>query len=105
MTARRGLHMPSRREAQYIPPEKHPPYHGPWQDKVTNADVLSRTGLPIQYVWHTLSLDMSAVWVDRIPKDILSRELALGRRTTVRSHIITKGFSFVDKVSVPTSDN
>ena len=38
-------------KAQHIPHEKHLLYHRDrgisWQDKVTNADVLSRAGLPI----------------------------------------------------------
>ena len=58
-----------------------------WQDKVTNADVLSRAGLPTMY---TLLRQRRLRWLGhlrrmedgRIPKDILYGELALGRRTT-----------------------
>ena len=63
-----------------------------WQDKVTNADVLSRAGLPTLY---TLLRQRRLRWLDhvrrmedgRIPKDILYGELALGRRTTGRPHL------------------
>ena len=62
-----------------------------WQDKVTNADVLSRAGLPSMY---TLLRQRRLRWLGhvhrmedgRIPKDILYGELALGRRTTGRPH-------------------
>ena len=58
-----------------------------WQDKVTNADVLSRAGLPTMY---TLLRQRRLRWLGhvrrmedgRIPKDILYGERALGRRTT-----------------------
>ena len=63
-----------------------------WQDKVTNADVLSRAGLPTKY---TLPRQRRLRWLGhvrrmedgRIPKDILYGELALGRRTTGRPHL------------------
>ena len=63
-----------------------------WQDKVTNADVLSRAGLPTMY---TLLRQRRLRWLGhvrrmedgRIPKDILYGELALGRRTTGRPHL------------------
>ena len=63
-----------------------------WQDKVTNADVLSRAGLPTMY---TLLRQRRMRWLGhvrrmedgRIPKDILYGELALGRRTTGRPHL------------------
>ena len=62
-----------------------------WQDKVTNADVLSRASLPTLY---TLLRQRRLRWLGqarrmedgRIPKDILYGELALGRRTTDRPH-------------------
>ena len=80
-------------KAQLIPPEKHPPYPGNilvGQSK--NADVLSRAGLPTMY---TLLRQCRLRWLGhvrrmedgRIPKDILYGELALGRRTTGRSHL------------------
>ena len=55
-----------------------------WQDKVTNADVLSRAGLPNMY---TLLRKRILRWLShvrrtedgRIPKDIRYGELALGR--------------------------
>ena len=58
-----------------------------WQDKVTNADVLSRAGLTTMY---TLLRQRRLLWLGhvrrmgdgRIPKYILYGELALGRRTT-----------------------
>ena len=58
-----------------------------WQDKVINADVLSRAGLPTIY---TLLRQRTLRWLGHvrrmedghIPKDILYGELALGRRTT-----------------------
>ena len=63
-----------------------------WQDKITNADVLSRAGLPTMY---TLIRQRRLHWLGnvrrmedgRIPKDILYGELALWRRTTGRSHL------------------
>ena len=62
------------------------------QDKVTNADVSYRAGLPIMY---TLHRQRRLRWLGhihrmddgRIPKDILYGELALGRRTTDRPHL------------------
>ena len=62
------------------------------QDEVTNADVLSRAGLPTMY---TLLRQRRLQWLGhvrrmedgRIPKDILYGELALGRRTTGRPHL------------------
>ena len=74
-------------KAQLIPPEKHPPciLGISWQDKLINADVLSRTGLPTMY---TLLRQRRLPWLGhvrpmedgRIPKEILYGELALGRR-------------------------
>ena len=63
-----------------------------WQDKVTNADVLSRAGLPTMY---TLLRQRRLRWLGhvrrmedgRIPKDILYDELALGKRTTGGPHL------------------
>ena len=63
-----------------------------WQDKVTNADVLYRAGLPTMY---TLLRQRRLRWLGhvrrmedgRIPKCILYGELALGRRTTGRPHL------------------
>ncbi|XP_076047893.1 uncharacterized protein LOC143029207 [Oratosquilla oratoria] len=63
-----------------------------WQDKVTNAKVLSRTGLPRM---HTLLRQLRLSWLGhvhrkedgRIPKDILNEELTSGRRTTGRPQL------------------
>ena len=63
-----------------------------WLDKVTNADVLSRAGLPSMY---TLFRQCRLRWLGhvcrmddcRIPKYILYGELALGRRKTGHSHL------------------
>ena len=63
-----------------------------WQDKVTNADVWYRAGLPTMY---THLRQRRLRWLGhvrrmedgRIPKDILYGELALGRRTTGRPHL------------------
>ena len=63
-----------------------------WLDKVTNADVLSRAGLPSVY---TLLRQSRLRWLGdvrrmddgRIPKYILYGELALGRRTTGHPHL------------------
>ena len=63
-----------------------------WQDKVTNADVLYRAGLPTMY---TLLRQRRRRWLGhvrrmedgRIPRYILYGELALGRRTTGRLHL------------------
>ena len=62
-----------------------------WQDKVTNADVLSLSGLPSMY---TLLRQRRRQWLrhvrrmedGRIPKDILYGDLALRSRTTGRPH-------------------
>ena len=62
-----------------------------WQDKLTNADVLSRAGLPSMY---TLLRQRILRWLEnvwgmedgRIPKYILYDELALGNRTTGHPH-------------------
>ena len=63
-----------------------------WQDKVTNAHVLSHAGLPSMY---SLLRQRRLRWLGhvrrmkdgRIPKDILYGELAFGRRTTGRPHL------------------
>ena len=63
-----------------------------WPDKVTNADVLFRAGLPSMY---TLLRQHRLRWLGhvrrmddgRIPKYILYGELALGRRTTSHPHL------------------
>ena len=63
-----------------------------WLDKLTNADVLYRAGLPRMY---TLLRQRRLRWLGhvrrmengRIPKDILYGELALGRRTTGHPHL------------------
>ena len=63
-----------------------------WLDKVTNADVMSRAGLPSMY---TLFRQRRLRWLDhvcrmddvRIPKYILYGELALGRRTIGHPHL------------------
>lgn len=63
-----------------------------WQDKVTNAEVLSRAGLPTLY---TLLRQRRLRWLGhvhrmddgRIPKDILYGELASGRRSTGRPQL------------------
>ena len=60
-----------------------------WLDKVTNADVLSRAGLPWMY---TLLRQRRLRWLGqvrrmedgRFPKDIIYGELASGRRTIGR---------------------
>ena len=70
-------------EAQHLPP---------WQDKVTNAEVLSRAGLPSMY---TLVRQRRLRWLGhvrrmedgRIPKDILSGEHATGQRSIGRPHL------------------
>ena len=99
-------------KAQNIPLEKHPPYPGHilagWQDKVTNADVLSRAGLPSR---HTLFRQRRLRWLchircmedGRIPKDILYGELALGRRTTGRPHLRCKDVCIRDIRRLSTS--
>ena len=60
-----------------------------WQDKVTNADVLSRAGLPSMYTLRKLRWlgHVRRMEDGRIPNDILYGELALGRRTTGRPHL------------------
>ena len=75
------------------------------QDKVTNADVLSRAGLPTMY---TLLRHRRLRWLGhvrrmedgRIPKDILYGELALGRRTTGRPHLRYKDVCIRDMKAV-----
>ena len=87
------------------------------QDKVTNADVLSRASLPTMY---TMLRQRRLRWLGhvrrmedgRIPKDILYGELALGRRTTGRPHLRYKDVCARDMKAVgidtivdqPTSD-
>ena len=76
-----------------------------WQDKVTNAKVLSRAGLPTMY---TLLRQRRLRWLGhvrrmedgRIPKDILFGELALGRRTTGRPHLRYKDVCIRDMKAV-----
>ena len=76
-----------------------------WLDKVTNADVLSRAGLPSMY---TLLRQRRPRWLGhvrrmedgRIPKDILYGELALGRRTTGRPHLRYKDVCVRDMKAV-----
>ena len=78
---------------------------GIWQDKVTNADVLSRAGLPTMY---TLLRQRILRWLGhvrrmedgRIPKDIIYGELALGRRTTGRPHLRYKDVCVRDMKAV-----
>ena len=78
-----------------------------WQDKVTNADVLSRIGLPTMY---TLLRQRRLRWLGhvcrmedgRIPKDILNGELALGRRTTGRPHLRYKDVCVRDMKAIDT---
>ena len=63
-----------------------------WQDKVTNAEVLSRAGLPSVF---TLLRQRRLRWLGhvhrmqdgRIPKDLLYGELASGRRATGRPQL------------------
>ena len=76
-----------------------------WQDKVTNADVLSRAGLPTMY---TMLRQRRLPWLGyvrrmedgRIPKDILYGEQALGRRTTGRPHLRYKDVCVRDMKAV-----
>ena len=76
-----------------------------WQDKVTNADVLSRAGLPTMY---TLLRQRRLRWLGhvrrmedgRISKDILNGELDLGRRTTGRPHLRYKDVCVRDMKAV-----
>ena len=75
------------------------------QDKVTNADVLSRAGLPTMY---TLLRQRRLRWLGHvrrmddglIPKYILYGEMALGRRTTGRPHLRYKDVSVRDMKAV-----
>ena len=76
-----------------------------WRDKVTNADVLSRAGIPSMY---TLLRQRRLRWLgqvrrmddDRIPKYILYGELALGRRTTGHPHLRCKDVCVRDMKAV-----
>ena len=76
-----------------------------WRDRVTNADVLYRVGLPTM---HTLLRQRRLRWLGhvchmedgRIPKDILYGELALGRRTTGRPQLRYKDFCVSDMKAV-----
>ena len=76
-----------------------------WQDKVTNADVLSSAGLPTTY---TLLRQRRLRWLGhvrrmedgRIPKYILYGELALWRRTTGRPHVRYKDVCVRDMKAV-----
>ena len=76
-----------------------------WQDKVANADVLSRAGLPTMY---TLLRQRRLRWLGhvrrmedgRIPQDILYDELALGRRTTGRPNLRYKDVCVRDMKAV-----
>ena len=76
-----------------------------WRDKVTNADVWSRAGLPTMY---TLLRQRRLRWLGhvcrmedgRIPKDILYVELAMGRRTTGRPHLRYKDVCVRDMKAV-----
>ena len=75
------------------------------QNKVTNADVLSRAGLPSMY---TLLRQRRLRWLGRvrrmedgrIPKDILYCELALRRRTTGHPHLRYKDVCVIDMKAV-----
>ena len=63
-----------------------------WQDKVSNAEVLSRANLPCMF---TLLRQCRLLWLGhiyrmedgRVPKDILYGELASGRRSKGRPHL------------------
>ena len=76
-----------------------------WLDKVTNADVLSRAGLPSMY---TLLRQRRLRWLSHvrrmddgcIPKYILYGELALWRRTTGRPHMRYKDVCVRDMKAV-----
>ena len=76
-----------------------------WQDKVTNADVLSRAGLPSMY---TLLRQHRLRWLDhvrrmengRIPEYIIYDELALGRRTIGRPHLRYKDICLIDMKAI-----
>ena len=66
--------------------------HITWQDKVTNNSVLGRAGIPSMYtllkqrrmrlLGHVVRMDDG-----RIPKDLLSGELAQGKRPTGRPQL------------------
>ena len=80
-------------KTQHFPHEKPSPYPGHiWQDRVTNAEVLSRADLPNLY---TLLRQRILRWLGhvhhmddgRIPKVILYGELASGRRSTGRPQL------------------
>ncbi|KAI8517816.1 hypothetical protein Bbelb_038330 [Branchiostoma belcheri] len=66
-----------------------------WKDKVTNAEVLSRAGLPTMF---TLLRQRRLRWLGhvrrmedgRIPKDLLYGELILGKRSTGRPQLRLK---------------
>ena len=63
-----------------------------WQDHVTNADVLSRAGLPSMYSFLRQCRlrwlgHIRRMGVGRIPKDILYGELAQGKRPIGRPHL------------------
>ena len=70
-----------------------------WQDKVTNADVLSRACLRrqrrLRWLGHVRRMEDG-----RIQKDILYVELALGRRTTGRPHLRYKDVCVRDMKAV-----
>ena len=76
-----------------------------WLDKVTNADVLFRVGLPSMY---TLLRQRRLRWLGhvrrledgRIPKYILNGELALGSRTTDHPHLRYKDVCVRDMKAV-----
>ena len=76
-----------------------------WLDKVANAYVLSRAGLPSMY---TLLRQCRLRWLGhvrrmddgRIPKYILYGELALGRRTTGHPHLRYKDVCVRDMKAV-----
>ena len=78
-----------------------------WLDKVTNADVLSRAGLPSMY---TLLRQCRLRWLGhvrrlddgRIPKYILYGELALGRRTTGHPRLRYKDVCVRDMKAIDT---
>ena len=75
-------------KTQHLPLEKNSPILGiSWKDRVFNAEVLSRAGLPNMY---TLPRQRRLCWLghvhrmndSRVPKDILYGELASGKITT-----------------------
>ena len=63
-----------------------------WQDKVTNADVLSHAGLSSMY---TLLRQLRLRWLDHV-----RRELALARRTTARPQLRYKDVCVRDMKAV-----